>query len=491
MVNDGMGMNRPSRIQPVWTEAAGTQRFWIPCLCVLALLWTIGCRSNRPSISQARQAYAIGDLQSAHASLTELLDAGRRTRRESQLDLAMVELASGETESAVRRLRDARDHFDSLSTSVDVKDAVSLVTDDTSRQFRLAGYEEVLLRTLLAIGSLAGDATDAEAYCLQAQEKQQVLIDQAEIKAAEAGTVDGQSDASVGMPLDGYTPIAIAPYLRGAIREATYQDYDDAERAFRLVSAIRPDFLPAGHDIQRVAEGAHCRPGHGVLYVIALVGHGPRLEESVAETTTASLQIASTLVRQKQQATDDERQVVLPTLASVKVPRVYVPASQTAAVGVTFQEQMLGATQTLTDLGQLAILRNETEMPWIIARAVARRALKESSVRATSQTLGLEGNAATAFEFAAVNAWAASEKADLRCWGLLPREIQVLRAELPLGPQRIELSPVSYQGTFVAEPIPYTVTIQDGRNSFVIVTAPETVTSVIPSQRRDPPPTEL
>ena len=34
-------------------------------------------------------------------------------------------------------------------------------------------------------------------------------------------------------------------------------------------------------------------------------------------------------------------------------------------------------------------------------------------------------------------AWEASERADTRCWALLPDQIQVLRVELPAGQQRV------------------------------------------------------
>ena len=41
-----------------------------------------------------------------------------------------------------------------------------------------------------------------------------------------------------------------------------------------VVSAVRPQFAPAAADLARASGGAHSAPGHGVLYVIALVGRG-------------------------------------------------------------------------------------------------------------------------------------------------------------------------------------------------------------------------
>ncbi|MCA9140519.1 MAG: hypothetical protein KDB00_27295 [Planctomycetales bacterium] len=440
---------------------------------LLVLMWPImtGCRSGKHSIASARNAYAIGDLETASSTLQKLADGPKRTRLESRLDLAMVDLARGDAKSAESQLRRLRDDFDALPKIAPLGDAASLAVDDNVRVFRIAGYEQVLLRSMLALCSLAGDGSDAEAYCLQAQSRQAELAQQELARQNDSTTADASK----------FNQIALAPYLRGTLREATHRDYDDAERAFRLVSAIQPGFTPAAEDIQRASSGAHSRSGHGVLYVIAFVGHGPRLVQTVAPTTTTSLQIASTILRsvaKAEQGKDDEP--VLPNVASVKVPVVDIPPSDIAALGVSVQGQLLGATQTITDIGQLAVDKSEAEMSWTIARAVARRVLKETSVMATSNSLGLSGDAAAAFEFAAMNAWSATERADTRCWGLLPREIQVLRAELPAGTHAIDMLPMSYSGRVFGESRQHELTIEDGRNHYVIAIAPEQILNVIP-----------
>jgi hypothetical protein len=467
------------------------RRLWIVFCLALAVT---GCRSSGVTLQSARQAFAHGDLATAKQSLQRISEGKGNHREVSELDLAIVELASGDPQSAEQRLRRLRDHFDAQPEVDAPRETLSLAADDNLRSFRISDHEQVLLRSLLAVCSLTDDGTDAEAYLLQAQATQEALLRQH------------------GDPSRRFQPIAFAPYLRGTLREATHQDYDDASRAFRLVGSIAPDFAPAEHDIRRVENGAHSAPGHGVLYVIAFVGRGPQLVQSVAPTTTTSLQIASTLLRsQTRQADDsDDTAAVLPNVAEVKVPKVVVPPSELEAIGVAVDNKLIGATQTLTDLGQLAMDRLQAEMPWIIARAVARRVLKESSVTAAANSLGLKGDAKTAFEFVAMNAWSGTEKADTRCWGLLPREIQVMRLELPTGVQTIDLLPLSAPGAMTGapnaltggpnaltggpnaltggpnaltgRPRPHTVTIEDGRSHYAIVFAPEQILSVVPSR---------
>ncbi len=395
----------------------------------------VGCARSLQSIESARDAFAAGDLAQADKTLREASQRRGRFKDASSLDLAMVELASGDAKAAERRLLTLRDRFDRLPEITPIHEAAAIATDDTARVFRPAGYEEVMIRAMLAICSLADDQFDAESYTLQAMAKQTELARRAE----ERGGAESA---------EAYQPIAFAPYLRGMLREATHHDYDDATRAYQLVSAVRPQFAPAQEDISRASGGVHSAPGHGVLYVIACVGRGPMLQETVAPTTTVALQIASVALNATtNDEGDDQRDVpTLPNIASVKVPQVVLPPSDIAAVGVRIGGHLYGATQTLTDVGELAVRQTTAEMPWTIARAVVRRVTKEAAVAKVGDSLGLDGDAGSLFHFAAASAWSGVEHADTRCWGLLPREIQVLRAELPVGTHQVDLQALGYEG---------------------------------------------
>ena len=432
--------------------------------CIGALILIGGCASSRPTLSSARTSFATGNLDAAHSSLLELTEKNDRFSEAASLDLAIVELATGDPRVAEQRLRKLRDHFDAKPKLSPVREAASIVSDDTVRAYQPAGYEQVMIRAMLAVCSLAGDGADAEAYALQAAMKQTELADE----AAEKGIADAG---------DVYQPIAMAPYLRGMLREATHHDYDDAAQAYQLVSSLQPSFVPAAADIARASEGTHSAPGHGVLYVIACVGRGPVLEETVAPTTSAALQIASAVLNvQSNSDKKTERKdkgIALGNIASVKVPKVVIPPSSIAAVGVRVDGQLFGATQTLTDVSQLAQKQAEAEMPWTIARAVLRRVAKESAVASATDTLGLTGTAGSLFHFAAASAWSSTEHADTRCWSLLPREIQVLRAELPRGSYQVQLQPLGTTGAAIADGASRKLEISDATNHYLVVFAPD------------------
>ncbi|MGI9473669.1 MAG: hypothetical protein ACR2NZ_19155 [Rubripirellula sp.] len=442
---------------------------------LLVCIGQFGCARSLHNIDTARDAFSNGDLVTARATLQEIAEGRSGNRDAAELDLAMVELATGDVRTAESRLRQLRDQFDAAPGISPLREAASIVTDDTARVFRPAGYEEVMVRAMLSVCSLAGDQVDAESYSLQATTKQAELAQQ----ASERGITDLNS---------AYQPIALAPYLRGILREATHHDYDDATKAYQLVSSVRPQFAPAQADIARASGGAHSAPGHGVLYVIACVGRGPILRETTAPTTTIALTIASSVLNaETNEETDQDGNTervdgpVLPNIASVKVPEVIIPPSNVAAVGVRVNGELHGATQTLTDVGELAVNQVQAEMPWTIARAVVRRATKETTVASVGDTLGLDGTAGSLFHFAASTAWSGVEHADTRCWGLLPREIQVMRTELPAGQHEINLQPMNFDGELLSAGHSQSVNVVDGQNQYLIVIAPDQALYVVTS----------
>lgn len=429
---------------PAWLWAG-----WLPWILLLLLSTTAGCASSGRRIEAARSAYYLGDRAAARAELQAVADRRRGAAAVAQLDLAMVDLADGRTAEAMESLRDLRQQFDESNRLDPAGELLSIAADDHYRQFRPSGYEQVMIDSMLALCSLARADGDAESYALQAQMRQQTLARQAADRGLDA----------VG---EVYQPLALAPYLRGVMRESSGRDYDDALRAYQLVSDIRPSFAPAQWDIQRCAGGVHSQAGHGVLYVIALVGRGPVLRQADAPVTSTALQIASQL----HSASSGDR-MLLPNLATVKVPQVAIPYSPVAALSLHSSSVWLGATQTLVDVGEMADRQCQAEMPWTLARAVVRRTTKEMTVRQATRTAGLGGLGGELARFATINAWSLSEQADTRCWGLLPREVQVLRAELPVGEHRIGITAVGTAGQPLGPASEMTVRLEDGRNSYL------------------------
>ena len=101
-----------------------------------------------------------------------------------------------------------------------------------------------------------------------------------------------------------------------------------------------------------------------------------------------------------------------------------------------------------------------------MARTVARRIVKKGTIYAAKSQMRANDVSSIALDVAGV-AWEATESADTRCWGLLPREIQVARIELPAGQHHLNLHPLN-SGRPSGAQSTCTVEVRNGQNSYVL-----------------------
>ncbi len=403
-------------------------------------------------LQPVRAAFQRGDVAEADRLLVQELEQPSGEDDLLLLDRAMVTLADGRPADAEKMLRRVRDSFDQLEEQSPTENAWSMLSDDEAKAYHGEDYEKVLLRAMLALSNLVQDGDDAEAYSLQVIDKQRRIV-------AAAAQPDGTN------PKAGYQQVALAPYLRGIIREETHRDYDDAVRNFQLVVDWQPDFGPGRAHHARAAGGSHSRQGHGVVHVFALVGHGPFKTEVEEMPTSTSLLIADQVLS-TQLGTS-----LPPTVAPIKVPRIVAAPGAVGSVQVAVGDWAAGQTETITDISQMALRQQEAVLPHCVARAVARRAVKKSAIYTAKQGLGMrEGLPSLALDVAGI-AWEATENADTRCWSLLPDRIQVMRLELPAGRHSLLLRPLDRQARPMSQPVPQTVTVADGRNTYLLVHA--------------------
>jgi hypothetical protein len=413
-----------------------------------------GCSTYRDRLRDVRRSYFAGDLAQAEVAIDAALQRGGKETEVLKLERSMVQLAAGKPRDAERTLLEVRDRFDYLEQKSLGESALSLIADSNSKSYPGEDYEKVLIRAMLAISNLMHDGGDALAYCHQITDKQQQIVQ-------AAAKPDGEN------PKLAYKQVALGPYIHGLVREASHTSYDDAARALATVCSWQPDFAYGQQDLLRVQQGRHSAPGHGVLYVFALVGRGPYKQESAEVASSVSLLIADRILS----ATG--KHTLPPTIAPVKVPIVVVPHNDVAQVRVWVDRQPGGTTATITDVGRMAAEQHEAVFPQIVAEAVVRRVVKKGVIYGAKEATGTSRHSAAnlALDVAGI-VWEATEAADTRCWGLLPEKIQVLRLELPAGEHQVGLQPLSRYGTGGREET-QRVTILDGRNTFMLASFPE------------------
>lgn len=434
---------------------------------LLSLLVLTGCATYADRARVVRTSFYSNSLVSAQAEVDKGLQKNGSDVDVLKLEQAMIKLASGQVSDAERNLREVRDNFDLFEQKSLGEGALSMLTDDNAKAYAGEDYEKILVRTMLALTNLMQGGGDAEAYSLQIADKQQQII---------AAAVDKEGKN----PKAGYQQVALGPYIRAALREETHRDFDDVQRSREMVVNWQPDFSPGKDDLQRALYGRHSEPGHGVLYVFTLVGRGPYKEEVYEAPSTIALLIADRIIS----ALGD--QTLPPTIAPIKVPKVMPQVNLIRSVNVSIDGQQQGQTETITDIGRMAVEQYEAVFPEIVARAVVRRVVKKGIVYGAKEVIGVQKGSLEGLAFDAVGvAWEATEAADTRCWGLLPDKIQVMRIELPTGEHDIDLQPVGRHDRLSGSIVNQKVNIADGRNTYMMAIFPDTrlVGNVLVSQQ--------
>lgn len=429
--------------------------------CLLA-----GCASHAKQLVGIRDSYYADRLSNADELAHKLIDKKKSDVDVLKLDRAMIQLASGKPSEAERSLREIRDRFDALEGQDIGESTYSLVTDDTKRAYSGEDYEKILIRCFLSLSNLMHDGSDAKAYALQVTDKQQSII--------QAGGDDASKNPKLA-----YKRVALGAYLNGALQEATHRDYDDAARSIQLVVNWEPDFKSGKDDLNRVSTGHHSEQGHGVLYVFTLVGRGPYKEERAEEPTSAALLIADRILSVM------GKYSLPPTIAPIKVPVVVCSRNRISTVRVGIDGKKSGETETITDIGRMAVDQYKAVFPTIMARAVVRRVVKKGAIYATKEAAKVDNPLVSLALDGVGVAWEASEAADTRCWGLLPDKIQVLRVELPVGTHEVSLTPADSRAA-IGSTVVQRVTILDGDNSYLLATFPDShlVGEVLVSDRK-------
>lgn len=422
-------------------------------------LCVVGCATHHDRLVGIRSAYHTNHLDEARTKIDTAITKNRGEADVLKLDRATVLLTDGKPKEAEQLFREVRDQFDAKEGK-DLKEGVmAMVSDDQQLAYAGEDYEKVLIRFMLSLSNLLTDGADATAYALQVNQKQQEIIE----------TSKCLDDKGKNLKAD-FKLVPAGSYLYAALREETHTNYDDVARSLEQIAKWQPDFPPLKQDMERAKNGHHSQPGCGVVYVFAMVGRGPYKEERVEPVSSVSLLIADRMISAL------GKQSLPPTIAPIKVPRVVRPYNSIDSVVVGVDDRIVGPTQTITDVGKMAVEQSEAVRAETIARAVVRRVIKKGVIYGIKEAVGSK-NVWTSLAFNAVGVvWEALESADTRCWGLLPDKIQVLRIELPVGDHTIHLKPntTNIKSANSGEPTQSVrVHVDDGRNTYVVASFPD------------------
>lgn len=434
-----------------------------PKLMFSAALVAVGCATHADRLADIRQAYHTGNTEEAKVKIDKAIEGHSSEADVFKLDRATVLLSEGRAKEAETLFSEVRDKFDAKEGKDIGETALSMLTDDQQLAYAGEDYEKVMIRLMLALSNLIGDGSDAGAYALQVNQKQQQIVESSKAKDSNGKNLK-----------ESYKFVPAGAYLAGILREETHANYDDAARSYEQVAQWNPSFSPIKQDLERVKTGHHSAEGNGVVYVFAMVGRGPKKEERMEIVSTAALLIADRIVSAM------GKQSLPPTIAPIKVPVVVRSLNSIDRINVQVGSKgpSIAMTETVTDIGQMATEQSAATLPDTLARAVVRRVVKKGVIYGAKEAIKTNQNQIASLALNAVGViWEATESADTRCWGLLPEKIQVLRIELPAGEHQITLAPtLRYAGTSTATGKPETikVRVENGRNTYVLANYPDT-----------------
>ncbi len=433
-------------------------------LCLSALI--LGCATHADRMEAVLQAYEAGDYGQTSTLLRKLEQEDAGNSHVYRLDRGIAELALGRPKEALKALRAARDRMDDLTVENYSSWFGAVLTDDTALDYPGEDYEQILVRALLALADLMADKGDADAFALQVLERQQEIMETFE-------------DDQGNHPKQNYKLVGFGSYLRGILNENDPMTVDVAKREFKRLVSLEPEFEFGAADLERVTSGRHSEPGNGVVHVLALVGLGPikvEVEEMISAQALAIAQAAWNIHRDR---------IAFPNLQAIKIPALSYHTDNPTGVEVLVDGHPVGSTATVTDVNEIARQQFESMKAWIVARAVLRRVFKitvtEAAKEAARQARGKKKpNPWVNLGIDLVgNIWTGLERADTRCWAMLPASFQALRIEVPEGDHTLTLH-AALHGRKVGQAQSVRLRVRNGFNTYVI--------SLVPTLRGGPPP---
>ncbi|MDR2170777.1 MAG: hypothetical protein LBP59_11595 [Planctomycetaceae bacterium] len=447
------------------------------CFIIFCFIFS-GCNSFGERHIKLRDEFTGGQIDKAKANVNRAI----KNNSDKDIDLlklnsAMIELCCGNFKSAELLLREVRDKFDRLENEQVLnaaRNAKSFLTDDNAIAYSGEDYEKVLIRVFLAISNLMQDGSDAYAYSLQINDKQNKIIER---KKSEFRNLCNDNSDLLKRVNASYCNVAIGAYLSGILLEESkrnyYEAYRNYERANLWANGKTNDGYKFNDDLERAKNGVHSKSGNGVVYIFVLAGKGPykvqrncEVLQDVQVLTTALLSHFSEI-----STIPDFMPVMIPVLVTSSaiggIGGGLSNKRQNNTVKVLVDGNFAGETKVITDVSEMALGQFEANKPMIIAKTIIRRAFKKGVVYGAKKAVDANSWVGLALELGGM-VWEGMETADTRCWNLLPDTIQMQRIELPAGEHEIILKTPMQNYAENKKFHAKKIKIKNGKNTYVL-----------------------
>ncbi len=380
--------------------------FFHPRICLFLALLLLPACAFQQKVNGLAQGLETGSTEDTLEALREL-DPPGRDRARYLMNLGTLELITGDFESSIASLQEAKALLAELQ-AISVSETFAAGTvNETIRSYDSAPNERVLLAELLVLNYLLqGDLDGARVEVLQADVLMRELSDSESFQAE----------------------LASMHFLSGVVYEMK-GELDDAMISYRIAAEIlsaREQQIPAAlRDSLLLLSRARGAQAEYRDYVETFDHELPPLEAAGAQLITFYW---DGVVTSKSQHFIT---VYVPSLkqnVSLALP-YYPPAAYLPSPLQVDTDHRSLSTELLEDIEMLAREDLDSEAGLIYTMALARILAKYQVVDAVQQQNDFAGMVANLTAML-------TEVADTRSWNMLPSTIQVARVALPPGEVR-------------------------------------------------------
>ena len=415
-------------------------------ICGLFLLSLVGCASYSSKFAPIAADLAADNIDQALAVLDKE-NPPERDRLLWLMNRGMLLRLKGDYVASNQEFQSAKQLVEKLDALSLREQTLAVTINDTTRSYAGDPYEQVLLNVYSALNYLdLGQPDDARVEVLQVN----LLL-------------EGLADKEIGA-LSETDPFA--RYLSGIIYEQS-GEYSDAMIAYRSAyqayqehathySLSLPDSLKV--DLLRSSERLGLTEENRRYQELFGISHWQTAQELRRQGELIFL-FHNGLAPIK-----IEESAMFPIIGQGQVVRIALPKYLRRQPGFSTARIRINGHVTETalveNIEELAVAELDRNMPVIIARTVARAALKYQASHEVGKQNGLAGLAMNLTGLL-------TERADTRSWQSLPADIQLARVPLEPGEYNLDVELLDMGGR-VVDRINYpAVTLRAGKKTFL------------------------
>lgn len=387
-----------------------TRRFPLVFLSILAILTSCG-----PTLAQRDDlliSYQQGNLPDAecrlnHAIQQEMPDDNFQRSQNATwllLDRATIRFAKGNTDQAIDDYQKSIEALDYYNQDSPSETLAKLVLEDSVGAYQGAGFEQVLARLYFALALIQqGDLNNASAILRQGEELQQQLRD----------------TYSQTFFMQNYvlTDSALEKYIFAAVLEKK-GDHSNANILYQQSSDL------VGYNLR-----PNTSSDSATVLILCHNGNVPRKVSEVVNGSIASAALVEYLLAANQirpaycNLTGIPAPMLFQTMDSLPVP-----------INATI-DCLQKPLMPMYDVSEVAYNNLQQELPNIVARGIARLAIRRAAVACAQEQDPCLG---AILDIGMLVANAATQ-ADIRAWSTLPSRIDLTRYDLEPGEHTVSI----------------------------------------------------